>query len=426
MANKETKDKQKVSNWCLISMASIPLIMTLGNSMLIPVLPILEKRVHITPFQSSLIITSYSLASIFLIPVAGYLSDRIGRKKVIVPSLIIVLAGGLVSAWACWKMASPFWTIIIGRVLQGIGAAGAAPIVMPLVGDLYKKEEDASSCLGIIETSNTAGKVLSPILGSLLAAWFWFLPFFSISIFSAISILMVLFFIKAPKKMEKPKAMKEFITNTKKIFKNEGRWLYIIFIAGCFAMFILFAVQFYLSQELETKYDLKGIKKGLLLAVPLAFLCLSSFITGRKIKGDKKLMKKIIYGALVILAVSVAFTSTFKNMYLLLGATSIFGISVGLLLPTLDALITENIEKEERGTITSFYSSARFIGVAVGPPFMAFLLKGSPFWGFIGSAAGSLVLVFLVKKFIRVEDESPREPKGKNNKSMTRPEPAPQ
>ena len=81
------KQNKDVSVWCLISMASIPLVMTLGNSMLIPVLPIFEEKVGISSFQSSMVITSYSVASIFLIPIAGYLSDRFGRKMVILPSL---------------------------------------------------------------------------------------------------------------------------------------------------------------------------------------------------------------------------------------------------------------------------------------------------------------------------------------------------
>ena len=87
MENTE-QSKDTVSKWCIVSMASIPLVMTLGNSMLIPVLPILERKVGITSFQSSMIITSYSIAAVFLIPVAGYLSDRYGRKMVIIPSLI--------------------------------------------------------------------------------------------------------------------------------------------------------------------------------------------------------------------------------------------------------------------------------------------------------------------------------------------------
>jgi len=171
------KNKGEVSIWCIVSLTSIPLIMTLGNSMLIPVLPILEDKVGITSFQSSMIITSYSVAAIFLIPVAGYLSDRFGRKVVILPSLILALIGGLIAGFASWKMEDPYTMIIIGRIIQGIGAAGAMPIVLPLVGDLYQDDDEKiSSTLGVIETSNTFGKVLSPILGSIFAAILWFLP----------------------------------------------------------------------------------------------------------------------------------------------------------------------------------------------------------------------------------------------------------
>lgn len=136
------KQNKDVSVWCLISMASIPLVMTLGNSMLIPVLPIFEEKVGISSFQSSMVITSYSVASIFLIPIAGYLSDRFGRKMVILPSLILALIGGLIAGYASWKMENPYTWIIIGRVLQGIGASGASPIILPLVGDLYKDDDE--------------------------------------------------------------------------------------------------------------------------------------------------------------------------------------------------------------------------------------------------------------------------------------------
>ena len=158
-----------------------------------------------------MIITSYSIAAILLIPVAGYLSDRFGRKIVILPSLALALIGGLISAFASWKLENPYFIIILGRILQGVGAAGAMPIVIPLVGDLYNgDDEKTTASLGIIETSNTFGKVLSPILGSLFAAFLWFLPFFSISAFSLISIILILFFVKAPKEKDEPIAFKEF------------------------------------------------------------------------------------------------------------------------------------------------------------------------------------------------------------------------
>jgi ACDE family multidrug resistance protein len=363
--------------WSIVSLASIPLVMTLGNSMLIPVLPTIEKKLKISSFQVSMIITLYSIVAIILIPIAGYLSDRIGRKKVIIPSLIIAGIGGIISGWAAWKMNDPYWMILVGRIFQGVGAAGAAPVVMPLVGDMFKSEKEVSKELGVIETSNTFGKVLSPILGSLLAGLVWFLPFFAIPVFTLISVLLMIFLVKSPKKKEKPLPFKKFVKSIKKIFKESGRWLYAIFAIGCILMFVLFGVLFYLSSMLEDQHGIDGLKKGLLLAIPLASLCLASYFTGKKIKENKVLMKWITVSGIALLAVSVFAISFTENIYFLLGIFFICGVGIGVALPCLDSLITEGIEKEERGTITSIYSSMRFIGVAVGPPVFVLLMKTS-------------------------------------------------
>ncbi|WP_079479124.1 MFS transporter [Halobacillus salinus] len=392
--------ENKVSRWCIVSMASVPLVMTLGNSMLITVLPIFEKKIGITSFQSSMIITSYSLAAILLIPIAGYLSDRIGRKIVILPSLILALIGGAIAGWASWKIDDPYMWVIIGRVLQGVGAAGAMPILLPLVGDLYKDDDQkASSCLGIIETSNTFGKVLSPILGAGFAAILWFLPFFSISFFSLISIALVFFFIKVPKgSKQDPVPFQAFLKKTKELVKQEGKWLLPVFLLGLFAMLLLFAVLFFMSDFLEKFHDIKGVKKGFVLAIPLFVLCSFSFLTGRFIKGDKAKMKKIIVFALVLASAMVVFVGFFKeSLWLWLLITSLLGLGIGAMLPCLDALITEGIEKEERGTITSFYSSCRFIGVAFGPPIISILMKNHLNITFIASGVlGGLLAILTI------------------------------
>lgn len=400
------KSKDQVSVWCIVSITSIPLIMTLGNSMLIPVLPKLEDKVGITSFQSSMIITSYSVAAIFLIPVAGYLSDRFGRKMVILPSLILALIGGLIAGYASWKVDDPYTMIIVGRIIQGIGAAGAMPIVLPLVGDLYQdNDEKISSTLGIIETSNTFGKVLSPILGSIFAAILWFLPFFSISALSLISIVLIFFFVKVPKKNDDPLKFKEFLSNTKEVFKKEGKWLYTVFLNGVLVMLILFSMLFFLSENLEKVHHIKGVKKGFVLAIPLLLLCIASFISGRKIKGDLARMKKIIIFSLIGMSASIGFVGfTSKKLFLLLVVTSIVGIAIGALLPALDAIITENIKKELRGTVSSFYSSARFIGVAAGPPIMSLVMKDYLNASYITAGVLGFILLFVVFKFIKVDE----------------------
>lgn len=397
------KTKQSVSKWCLVSIASIPLVMTLGNSMLIPVLPVMEKELNISSTQSSLLITCYSISSIFLIPIAGFLSDKYGRKNIILPSLMIVLIGGLICGFASWKMSNPYWILIIGRVLQGIGASGAFPIVLPLVGDLYKNDDEASATLGVVETSNTFGKVISPIVGAALAAVVWYMPFFLIALFSLISFLLVLFFVKQKKKT-KPVRLKKFIENTKRIFRDEGKWLYTLFVVGGYVMLVLFTMQVFLSNNLEEQFHMKGIKKGFILAIPLLLLCISSLMSGKFIKGNKITMKKVIMFGLLLQAAALLFFKEYKSILLLLLVLSVLGIAIGMVLPCLDALITENVEKSQRGLITSFFSSARFIGVAAGPPIATVFVKNHFSLSMFSAIIITFYMLYIVFKNVQVTE----------------------
>lgn len=381
----------------IIALSSVPLVMTLGNSMLIPVLPMMEKKLSVTSFQVSLIITVYSVVAIICIPIAGYLSDRFGRKKILLPCLLIAGLGGAVAAFASTYMKNPYAMILAGRVLQGIGSAGAAPIVMPFIGDLFKgDDEKVSAGLGDIETANTSGKVLSPILGALLASWYWFVPFWFIPFFCLISFLLVLFLVAKPEEDEDAPAVSEFIKSVKKIFKQDGRWLYTVFIIGCVIMFLLFGVLFYLSDTLENKYAIDGVAKGGLLAIPLLFLSTSSFIAGKKIGKDKGRMKFCVVTGMILLTLSFIALWWNHSFYLLFVFLSFGGIGIGMALPALDALITEGIESEQCGTISSFYNSMRFIGVALGPPVFAALMSNANWIIFILSAFCSIVSLFLV------------------------------
>ncbi|EZH64342.1 MFS transporter (plasmid) [Bacillaceae bacterium JMAK1] len=373
--------KRKVSLWCIISLATIPLVMTLSNSMLIPILPTFERELGITPLQSSMIITSFSVSSVFLIPIAGYLSDRLGRKKVIVPSLLITIIGSLIAAISATTLSNSYLLIIIGRVIQGAGAAGALPIVIPLVGDIFQNDDDhASSTLGLIETSNTFGKVISPILGAGLATIVWFIPFYVAALLAIIAVTLVILTLHPPNKnidfQKQNPPRSRFLQSTKTVFNKNRNWLFTVFFTGGFTMLLLFALQFFLSDHLEKTFAVQNIRKGLLLAIPLLFLCGASFFSGRLINGDLKRMKWMMVLSLSIILLSSPLVGFVKeSLFWLLTTVSIIGVSIGAILPALDAFITENIEKESRGLITSFYSSARFTGVAAGPPLMAILLN---------------------------------------------------
>ena len=382
----------------LIATASVPLIMTLGNSILIPVLPTLQRVLKVSSLQISMLITVYSVAAILMIPLAGYLSDRFGRKKIMIPSLIIAGVGGLVSGLAPLFAGEAVYSVILaGRLIQGIGAAGAAPIVMPLVGDMYKSEKEVSGALGIVETSNTLGKVVSPVLGALLALWTWTALFLSIPVFCLVSILLILFFIHVPSRDSKQQAqsVRDFVATLMKTAKAEGRWLSAIFIIGATAMLVLFGVLFYLSEVLEEVYKMTGVMKGAMLAIPLSALCLSSYLSGKWIGESKPHMKwvsliglALLTGALVVIA-----STESKAIWLLFVCMGVGGIGIGAALPCMDALITEGIDKEQRGTVTSLYSSMRFIGVAAGPPLVSIGMSRFPDWLFYGLAALTLLSI---------------------------------
>jgi ACDE family multidrug resistance protein len=95
----------------------------------------------------------------------------------------------------------------------------------------------------------------------------------------------------------------------------------------------------------------------------------------------------------VTLAASIFF---FKNIYLFVGLLTISSIGTGLLLPCLNTMITGSAEREQRGAITSLYSSLRFLGVAAGPPLFGWVMEKSDRAIFISVSALSLIALALV------------------------------
>lgn len=390
----------------LTAIASIPLIITLGNSMLIPILPVVEKQLGISPFQSSLIISVYSIVAAVFIPLAGLLSDRIGRKRVIIPSLAISGTGGLIAGLAAVFSRSPFYLILFGRFIQGLGAAGAFPLVLPLVADVFRKEEDISHGLGVSETANTVGKVLSPILGTLIASLVWYLPFFTIPLLASISLLMIVFWIDGSKSKTTTMTLANFAANLKDVMKREGKWLTAVFSAGFIIMIVLFGLLVYLSNVLEASYQIFGIKKGLLLAIPVGTISLASYLSGRFIGKNKARMRRTSLTGLSFVAGASIAMIFLRSLWFLLILMAIGGFGIGISLPSLDAILTESVENEQRGTITSLYSGMRYAGVAVGPPAFSLLQQHSTNAIFLASGALSLTAVLLIFFLIRPPQEN--------------------
>jgi ACDE family multidrug resistance protein len=370
---------KKETTYKIIALSGVPLIMVLGNSMLIPVFPQIKQVLGISSFQVSLLITLFSIPAGLSIPFLGFFSDKFGRKKIIVPSLILYGLGGLISGFAPIFFKSNVFTVLLaGRIVQGIGAAGTAPIAMALVGDIFTSSE-RSKGLGTIEAANGVGKVLSPILGSLLGLIIWYSLFFVYAVLAVPVAIAVWLLIKEPPVKEPQKPAGQYFQGIKEIFQYKGGALGGAYLAGSMVLLILFGILAYLSDVLEDQYGLQGVVKGLALAVPVLAMSVTAYLTGHYLQKQPQKIKPLLVLGLIITTVAMVAIALIKNNWASFIGVFCTGVGTGLVLPGVNTLVTSAAPLEKRGGITALYGSVRFFGVAAGPPLFALLLNlGKP------------------------------------------------
>ncbi|MHB1125604.1 MAG: MFS transporter [Bacillota bacterium] len=350
-------------------LCAVPFIMVLGNSMLIPLLPVMKAKMHLNLFQVGLIITAFSVPAGLTIPFAGFISDRFSRKVVMVPALIIYGVGGLISGTAAALLSQPYGALLAGRIIQGIGAGGTFQLAMALTGDIFQTSE-RSKTLGLLEASNGLGKVVSPIAGAALGLIIWYTPFF---VYGALAIpigIAVWLVVKEPQqKNQQKQSVPEYLKKIVDIFRQKGIPLVASFLAGMAVLFILFGILSYLSDQLEMRFDIKGFISGLIIAIPVACMALTAFLTGIFLqKKIGKLLKIIVASGLAAVTIAMGIIAATDSIIPFFAAIVIMGVGTGAVLPAINLLITSAASTQERGMITCLYGSTRFFGVAMGPP----------------------------------------------------------
>lgn len=401
------------TGWQLAALCTVPFIMVLGNSMLIPVLPQMRAALQIGKPQAGLAITAFSIPAGIAIALAGYLSDRYGRKVVIVPSLALYALGGVVCFLAAWLLRErAFMLLLAGRVLQGIGAAGTAPVAMAMAGDIFQSSERAKA-LGLLEASNGLGKVISPILGAAIGLLGWYMVFAGYAVVTIPAALWVWFAIREPRRQkvgDLPPVGRYFLS-VWRLFREKFRSLAACFLAGTSALSVLFGILFYLSETLEAKYRLDGIPKGGVLALPVLAMSITSYLTGSRLSKRQNLLKPVVVTGLALGAAANLLIPLLGGARAAPGAGDwvffaglvVLGVGTGLVLPALNTLVTSSTAGEKRGMLTAAYSATRFFGVAAGPPVYGMLMGAGRTLPFFVSAAvlGVSALVSLVFLSVR-------------------------
>ncbi|MFZ5967999.1 MAG: MFS transporter [Bacillota bacterium] len=353
-----------------LALSFVPLIMVLGNSMLIPVFTDIKRELGINQLQASLLISYFSYAAALCIPFLGFLSDRIGRKKILIPSLMIYGIGGGISGLSSIFSSDPYSLILVGRIIQGIGAAGTSPIAMAMISDMFTDTE-RSKALGMIEASNGIGKIISPILGSLIAVIAWYLIFFSYSILTIPAAVLIWYIIKEEGSHGEQKPLGIYFKEIHSLVGKKGLSIVLCFLTAFIGLFALYGILSNITDFLHIGNKSKLIHKGFIVAFPLLLMSIFSFWSGAYLKKKVYLFKKSVVISLLLCSLAIFLIPRLASFPQRMMIVVVISIAVGVVLTCLNTLVTSSVPPGKRGVITAFYNSFRFLGIASGPVFFS-------------------------------------------------------
>lgn len=340
------------------SLASIYSFRMLGLFMILPVFALYAEGLKgVTPALVGIAIGVYGLTqAIFQIPF-GMLSDRFGRKPIIVIGLLIFAVGSAVAG-----MAHTIEGVIIGRALQGAGAVGAA--VLALAADLTREEHrlKVMAIIGMtIGVSFSVAMVAGPLLNKFIGVpgIFWLTAFLGL-----FGIVVVYLWVPTPvhSRLHRdtqavPAQFKEVLRDTQLLRLD----------LGIFTMHLVLTAMFVALPNVLR--DVVGLPEAhhwyvYLPVMALGFLSMVPFII---IAEKKRRMKQVFTGAIVVLA--LANLSLYEFHHALIGivvALWLFFAAFNLLEASLPSLIAKMAPTQSKGTAMGIYSSSQFLGIFVG------------------------------------------------------------
>ena len=342
-----------------ISIAAIFSTRMLGLFMIFPVFVLFaqEEFANVTGTQIGVAMGIYGLTQALLQIPYGFLSDKYGRKPLIISGMLVFMFGSIVCA-----MADSIEMMIVGRAIQGMGAVAA--VLMATVADLVEEKFRlrAMAVVGItIGLSFTASLALGPLLSS----WYGVRGIFWITAFIAlIGVLLVIYAVPEIKNQSFQREAQTDSSQFREVLKNNELLRLDIGVFVLHAMLTAMFIAVPLMMRDDVGLDTLHHWYIYLPVMLFSFILMVPFIIMAESKGK---MKQIFVGAILTISImQLAFVLLPSGYWWISIILLIFFTAFNLLEASLPSLVVKISPADKKGTASGVYSSGQFMGAAVG------------------------------------------------------------
>jgi ACDE family multidrug resistance protein len=360
----------------------------MGVASIAPAFPRIMEALNISETEVGMLIVVFTVPGVILTPFIGILADRLGRKRLLVPSLFLFgLAGG-----AC-ALATEFNALIALRLLQGVGAASLSTLNLTILGDLFHGDRRAAA-IGLNASVLNVGVAAYPLLGGALATVAWNYPFLLPLVAIPVGLL-VIFGLNNPEPRSSEN-LRQYLGSAWGYLKNIK--VASAFIAGVTLFVIVYGpYQTFLSLYLADSFGSSSFIIGVVLSTTAVTAALVSSQMGRIVKLIS--VPDLIKLGFVLQAVSLFLLPFLPRVELMLISTLIVGLAMGVLLPGLMTYIAGLAPLEYRAAVMSINTTMLRVGQTLGPLIFGLVYIHASFDGVFFYGAG-LALVTAVVGFV--------------------------
>jgi len=345
---------------------SLTLTSLLGFPIIAPALPAVRDALNISTENIGWVMAAYSAPGIIFIPLVGLISDRIGKRKVLFPSLFLFAFSGGACVYAANQE-----TLFFLRFLQGIGACALSTINVSMAADYFKGHERIK-IMGYIGATQNIGSGLLPIVGGGLVAIMWFYPFATSLLALPVGVYLIF-------KIEEVQPKNKIIKSNTSVFikhawskLNDRIVIELVFMTGGFIFIGFGAVVTYLPLFLNDTFNSPAIVIGTILG----FRAIMGALVASQLANLVFYFsyRTLICFAFFVLALGLAIIPFVQNQWMLVFTAMCYGGSFGILRPTLQFLLLDHAPEDLRSTFASAINFGLRVSQTISPVFFGLLM----------------------------------------------------